>query len=176
MQHKFSSALILSVTLCLLSCSGNSNSVEGKIKQYFKDSVTPKLDDPSSLELVSIGKPDTITNHTPLQSELDFDKEYYESVQKLVQIHLDGGDSAVGSLRRDEYLNAKNKADSLKTSIESLKNELAKPSHMIGFESKVTFRAKNKMGALVLNNINIEYYPSNEADNTPEHFFASLEK
>lgn len=53
---------------------------------------------------------------------------------------------------------------------------MAEPAHIIGYESKVSFRAKNAMGALVLNKVNIGYYMANEADKRPEHFTASMEK
>lgn len=174
MQRKFLSVLALSVTLGLLSCSGNSNSVEGKIKQYFKDSVTPKLDDPSSLELVSVGKPDTITDHTLLQMELDFENKNYKDAQ--YQMQLSSGDSLVASLMKDVYLKHKHEADSINVNIEKIKKEMAGPDHIIGYESKVAFRAKNATGALMLNNITIGYYLANEADKRPEHFTVSMDK
>lgn len=174
MQRKFLSVLTLSVTLGLLSCSGNSSSVEGKIKQYFKDSVTPRLDDPSSLELVSVGKPDTVTDHTLVQMRLDFENENYKSAKSLLEINL--SDSTEGSLMHDVYLRDKHSVDSLKVIISGIEKEMTEPDHVIGYESKVAFRAKNKMGALVLNNITIGYYPANDADKRPEHFTESMDK
>lgn len=168
------SALALSVTLTLFSCSGNSNSVEGKIKQYFKDSITPRLDDPSSLELVSVSKPDTVTDHTLLQMQLDFEDKNYKDAQ--YQMQLSSGDSLVASLMKDVYLKHKHEADSINLNIERLKKEMAAPDHIIGYKSKVAFRTKNKMGTLMLNNITISYYPANDADKRLEHFTVSMDK
>ena len=174
MQKLFYPVLVLFTTLALFSCSGNADSVEGKIKQYVNDSIVPKLDDPSSFQLVSIGTPDTITNRSFLQLRLGFENKNYESLQNLLQ--MNARDSVAGALMRDEYLKSKHDADSIKAGIEDIKKQIAAPVQIFGYESKVTFRAKNKMGALVLNNMNVSYHPANDADKRPEYFKASMAK
>ena len=114
-----------------LSCH-NPPTLETRVKEYMKDSVVPRFNDPSTYEYVSM-EVDTFRG-----------RNYVQNIREIYK------DTTLGK----EYFDMHNReADSLSLNSKYMDS-------IFHIEVKVNFRGKNKMGALILDNINLRYFPS----------------
>lgn len=143
--------IILSCTvlLTLLSCS---KSPEAQAEENIKNYITQKLDDPKSYESVSFGKLDNYTAELKDDPEFiklytEFDKASKLEVDAYAQTLENTDNERIVQLSSEIY---KSRQDSAKIALDAVQKYKAnyKPGEMFKMSHK--FRAKNKMGALVL--------------------------
>lgn len=142
--------ILFLISTTIIACSKSPEQVAQKnISEFIKT----KSDDPKSYESVKFGKLDTI--YSPFSESLEGKKlqkkiEEYDSVQNNYYFKMDEAKTVA---EINEYSSLGQKALKQKDSVISdldLKSSTYK-GNIIGFSMKHTFRAKNKMGALVLN-------------------------
>lgn len=113
------------------SCN-NKTTLEARAKQYMKDSIVPKFNDPSSYELVSV-KVDTLKGS--------------DYISNLKQLYADSS-----LVTRDTY-------EEKQKEIATLSATPGYADSVINIHVAVAYRGKNKMGALILDKTNLRYSP-----------------
>jgi hypothetical protein len=164
---------IISLALLIWSCGGtikNTNSLTDQTNQYIKDSLLPSFNDPKSYELVGMTF-DSVTNHRDAQFQIDkLNSDLEIKKLKLEQQKLDertdklestgtAGDKKI--LASDSNIQ---RLTSLQMSlingeINEYKKTLAATDSISHVLIHVKYRGKNKMGALVLNDMTLRYDP-----------------
>jgi hypothetical protein len=148
---------VFTIIACFLiiGCGSKSNSLESRFKNYMKDSVVSQsFNDPESYEFVSL-KMDTITNHKfERLSLLDDSLKILNIVRKIELDSLDGVTDA-RSLRSTSL-------NILETNILRHEKELSNPDYIYKVEGTISFRAKNKLGAKIINQTKLSYFPSRD--------------
>ncbi len=151
------------------SCS--SPNMESRIQNYMKDSIVVNFNDPGSYEFVSIDKPDTVSNYFFLYSEKLKHLEVLQvktaekGTNDIEKINDDL--QKTGSDLDKQISDNHKKVDSLigltinieNNAIEKIDNELKQPDFVHHLNYNVKYRGKNKMGALILDDITLSYYP-----------------
>lgn len=172
--------IVLFTPLLILGC-GQKTSMETVVKKYMTDSVVVNFNDPKSYEFVSLAKPDSVFSHDIAkkniedltiqlggkQSELrlakiqtDMDKT--ESTGSAIDKDIDNGNQKVEA-------SVNKQIDLLNESINVYKKQLAEKDFLDHIDFQVNCRAKNKMGALILNTVELRYYPKdNKFEQIPE--------
>ena len=153
---------ILSAIICIISsCSSSPKGLESRVQSFMKDSVVTSFNDPKSYEWVSMNKPDSIFIHAVAKEALDKDSSDIKSENRKFEID------------KLEFTNAPEDADYVKKITEAhnhillILNEsmtrhqgyLSRPDSLININIVVNCRAKNAMGALILNTINLQLNP-----------------
>lgn len=163
---------ILLITGFIFSGCSSRPSIEQLAKRYMSDSIVSKMDDPSSYQFVSMDKPDSVSNHavilkeqmqylTDLQSE---SKELEANNLKRINESIDNTgtkldkDISQGRKKIDSLINIR--IASLKEKDENCRKQLLIPDSLNHLILGVNFRGKNKMGALILDHMNLDYYPA----------------
>lgn len=131
--------LLTLMAIIALSCNSSTQQgdFEEKARQYMKDSVVPTFHDPSSYEFVSV-KVDTLTG-----------SDYLKNLKKG---YIDTDTSLLGS----GVYNEKNKK------IQELSAVPGYNDSILHVNLEVSYRGKNKMGALVLKNKSLVYLPKED--------------
>ena len=142
--------LTLSIALILFSCSSSDDKAHENVSDYIKS----KLDDPKSYESDSFGKlepikeelennPEFIKLYDLYKSQSEHELSMYSSLLKSDSIrHPD-----TYKTTKEYYTSAKDSSEKVLAKLQSYRTSF-KPSDM--FAIKHRFRAKNKMGGLVL--------------------------
>ncbi len=150
----------LSATIIILSCSSKIDLKE-ITKNYIRDSILVRFNDPKSFEFVDI-KFDSINSHSMIESEI----ESLESDLKIKNMDLELNKKNMEYSDFDD-LNSYKKIDGLtkstikllKESILECETNLKKPNKLDHINTHVTYRAKNKFGALILDEMFLTYNP-----------------
>ncbi len=156
---------LLIVSVLFSSCAPSS-SIEDKAKKYVTDSVLSNFNDPKSFEFVSVNA-DTVSSHdlsniklqefeTDLNRQQRKKKEILENIESDKKLGL-GQTMIDADLRIDSLTTAI--ISSLEKDINSHKAILNKPDLLHHIEINIKYRAKNAMGALMLDNMLLFYYP-----------------
>jgi hypothetical protein len=149
--------------LLIASCNTASNSLESRVKDYMKDSVVTKFDDPKSYEWVGMSI-DTVTRH----EEAELQVSYYEGQIKLNEAKMrvqrlqtkldvlqDYGNDVLSANKKVEYgYQSIIQLDS--AGLVRNQKYLSMPDSTLHHEVSVKFRAKNKMGGLVLDSLTLK--------------------
>ena len=123
---------LLTITLIsILSCNSKSD-IETLVKQYMKDSVVPKFNDPASYQFVSM-KIDTFKG-----------QDYLKNLQELYI---------------NDTLADKNVIEEKKKEITKLSSSPGYSDSILNLQIEVKYRGKNKMGALILDDLDLRYFP-----------------
>ena len=117
-----------------MSCSSRHKDVVSRIKNFMRDTAVKAFDDPATYQFVSI-RVDTFRG-----------SDYIHNIREIYK----PGDTVLFSESVVES-NLK-KADSL-AGVANYKDSI------IDYETTVRFRAKNKIGALILDSVTLIYYP-----------------
>lgn len=148
------SLLLACFVLTILSCN-HSASIESRMKNYMTDTVLKKFNDPGSYEFVEL-KLDSVYNHK-ITSKYLYDDSLNLNHQKLM---MEIESKSLDKEEKEEYLKHKNNIIDLYASrIEQYKKELSEPDYIYRVNGNIKYRAKNKLGALVLGNITLSYNP-----------------
>lgn len=133
-------------------CSSNNKSLEARFKDYMKDSVAATtFNDPASYEFVSI-KIDSVTNHQYAEMSLREDSLKLDNLNDKIKLDsLEGIDNA-----RDNY---KTSLQILRSEIEGYNKDLAAKDYVYKINAMISYRAKNKLGAKVLDQTKLYYLP-----------------
>lgn len=125
--------LFMFLTVAALSCnSSNKTDVGDLAKAYMKDSIVPRFNDPASYEFVSI-KIDTFKG-----------ADYLNNLKRLY---------ADTTFMSKETIQEKQKEITDLSSIPGYGDSI------LNLQIEISYRGKNKMGALVLDKTNLRYYP-----------------
>jgi len=142
---------ILSIAFAAFSfigCSNNEPSLKDKAEKFVKDSILTNFNDPKSFEFVSF-KIDTITGKSMDDNYREFHKINFSDTLK------ESFKDTTSFLRRDYESN--------KTALEHLDKFPTKSDSIINVNIAINYRAKNKMGALMLDNMLLFYHPETKA-------------
>jgi hypothetical protein len=142
------SIAILTLAIVAFSCS-QKKTLESRVKQYMKDTVVANFNDPSSYQFVSMAI-DTMSEKKSYEIELQWKGEYLENDKHRLDSVLKEKDDIMAGILRDRIAADQKELDSLKAN--PIKD---RQWYLIN----VKCRAKNKMGALILNNMKFKYYP-----------------
>ena len=158
------------VALLFIGCGSNELSLKQKTEKFIKDSVLTSFNDPKSFELVSI-KNDSVSNHLfILQNKGDYLDQLKSQNSKLslnrLQMISDKMEST-GTALDKQILDGGKSIDSninktisiINESIERCDKQLLIPDSLHHINVEIRYRAKNKMGALALDNMLLSYYP-----------------
>lgn len=158
------------VALLFIGCGSNELSLKQKTEKFIKDSVLTSFNDPKSFELVSI-KNDSVSNHLfILQKKGDYLDQLKSQNSKLslnrLQMISDKMEST-GTALDKQILDGGKSIDSninktisiINESIERCDKQLLIPDSLHHINVEISYRAKNKMGALALDNMLLSYYP-----------------
>lgn len=129
--------LYLILVIAVWSCNSKENRkaiIEDRAKRYMEDSVVPRFNDPTSYQFVSL-KVDTLTGADYLKN--------------LKRIYIDTDTSLLGSVVYFE----KQKEISQLSAIPGYTDSIL----LLNIEIK--YRGKNKMGALILDETHLRYFP-----------------
>lgn len=124
--------IVLLAFSCLFIACSTPPSMENTVKKYMTDSVVPRFNDPSSYQFVSM-KVDTFTG-----------KDYIHNIRALYV---------------DTLLFSKDKIAEEQAEATSLEKRPGYSDSVIDLEVTVDYRGKNKLGALILDHLNLTYYP-----------------
>ena len=116
----------------IFACNTHAPSNEEMVKKFMMDSIVPSFNDPKSYEFVSI-KVDTF-----------YGREYMENIKRYME---------------DTTLYTSENLANTRKEIAELESIPGYSDSILNFQYKVNFRAKNKMGGLVLGNTRIIYNP-----------------
>lgn len=125
----------------MLSCDKPKNHIEVEVTKYFSD----KLHDPNSLEIVNIKEVKTIDLISEIKESLKTSKSLLENYE--VSIKYNPNNKFVIE-SREKYLL---EVEGFESDIEEINNGKVK-NEIKYFEVYFSYRANNKMGALVLSN------------------------
>ncbi len=160
------------IAFAIFSCNSNS-SLETRVKNFMKDSVVTGFDDPKSYEWVSMDKPDSVFIHSIAEDRIkkyEKDNERLNLDIRLNKIELESEIAkSTGTATDKEIINGLLSIDSLnrhtiginKNNIDLYKGYLSRPDSLISINIAINCRAKNKLGALIMNTINLKLDPSN---------------
>lgn len=124
--------------ICLLfapffSCH-QSHTVEDRLRAYIKDTLVKAFDDPSSYQFVSL-KIDTFRGSDFIHNE----RALY--------------------VKGDTLLHSEEIIDEKLAQIDSLSKTPGYADSIWNYQAELKFRGKNKMGALILDKVNLKYIP-----------------
>lgn len=166
--------LLFAVAVFLFVRCSNEATLNERAEKFVKDSVLPSFNDPKSFEFVSI-KPDSVSNHLYiLQKKGEYLDELKIQNNKLksnrLQMISDKMESTGTSVDK-QILDAGQLIDSnihktislINESIDRCDKQLLIPDSLHHINIEVSYRAKNKMGALVLDNMLLFYHPENKS-------------
>ena len=123
-----------------LSCNSNSGSqanIEERAKQYMKDSIVPRFNDPTSYQFVSL-KVDTLTG-----------ADYLKNLQRS---YIDTDTSLLGTDTYNEKLKEMSDLSVIPGYADSV----------LLLNIIIEYRGKNKMGALILDKSELRYFPKED--------------
>lgn len=150
--------LMAFVALFFIGCSNQNEGMEARFKKYMADTVTANMNDPKSYEFVSM-EIDTVYNHRLMQEYLS------EDSLKLVEHNLKVEADTMGLDKesKEEYLKHSNGISHIYSSRDSIyKKDLSEPDYIYKITGKIKYRGKNKLGALVLNEMTLNYDPKKD--------------
>jgi hypothetical protein len=124
------------LTVFLTACNNKADIAE-RFKLYMKDTVVKGFNDPSSYEFVSI-KIDTFRG-----------KDYIENTRSLYK-------------RGDTILHTAQRIEEKLSEADSLGKIPGYSDSVWNYQAELSFRGKNKMGALVLDKVNLTYTPASD--------------
>ena len=127
---------ILALPILAIACSDHT-SVEDRFKAYMKDTMTKSFDDPSSYQFVSIHI-DTFRG-----------KDYIENTRAFYK-------------RGDTILHTAQNIEDKLAEVDSLSKIPGYGDSIWNYQAELQFRGKNKMGALILDKINLVYSPATD--------------
>jgi hypothetical protein len=127
--------LIFSTLAC--STANKQASVEERAKQYMKDSIVPKFNDPASYQFISL-KIDTFTGEDYLKN--------------LNRYYIDADTSVLPSGTYEEK----------KQEIARLSSIQGYSDSILHLNIEVEYRGKNKMGGLVIDKSDLRYLPQED--------------
>ena len=156
--------------LLFIGCGSIGLSLKEKTEKFIKDSVLTSFNDPKSFDLVSI-KNDSVSNNLfIMQKKGDYLDQLKSQNSKLslnrLQMISDKMEST-GTALDKQILDGGKSIDSninktislINESIDRCDKQLLIPDSLHHINIKVSYRAKNKMGALVLDNMILFFYP-----------------
>lgn len=127
------------ITLLLFSCT-SSETIESKITNFLSD----KLHDPNSLEIVKIKEIKKINSINLVENNLKWAFEHLKSNNILL------ANSPNEKFYKSNVEKYKTEIENYQAKIDSMKNGSLE-NNIEHFEVSFSYRAKNKLGALVLN-------------------------
>lgn len=152
----------------------NESSLKDKAEKFVKDSVLTTFNDPKSFELVSI-KTDSVSNHLFILHEKgDLLDELKTENSKLSSNRLEmisDKMESTGTALDKQILDSGKLIDSdinktislINKSIEFCDKHLLIPDSLHHINVEVNYRAKNKLGALILDNMLLYYHPKSKS-------------
>jgi hypothetical protein len=146
--HMRKSIAILTLAIIAFSCS-QKKTLESRVQAYIKDTVLQNFNDPSSYQFVSMSI-DTMSEKETYEFGLKWREDYLKDKQRRMDSALAVKDDIMANVLRDGIASDQKELDSLKAN--PVKDRL-------WYLINVKCRAKNKMGALILNNMKFKYYP-----------------
>lgn len=150
---------VLFLTVSFIAC--DKNNLKDKTEKYVKDSLMDKFNDPKSFEFVSI-KFDTIYSHSMIKSEIEKIKEEMKNQEAKNQFNK----IEMSTADKDD-IPAYKKIDSLgnytisilKKSLIDTESKLFDKDSIHHINININYRAKNRLGALTLDNMFLIYHP-----------------
>jgi|SRR6478752_981206 len=134
MKYLLTAAFISS----LFYCSSHSEpDIKERAKQYMRDSIVPRFNDPSSYEFVSLNV-DTFTG-----------SDYLNNIQRLY-------------INTDTSVLLSGKYEEKKKEIAQLSSIPGYSDSILHLNIDIEYRGKNKLGALVLNKTELRYLPKED--------------
>lgn len=136
----------------LVACQ-SAPSFEDRVKSYMKDSVVTSFNDPKSYEYVSMSA-DSTFSHQQAKDRLEelqhhIDKENSSYNLNKIELGNEPGFAKI-TTSHDELINAYN------SSVTRYKGYLSRPDSLLHVDIEVRCRAKNAMGALILNTVKLQ--------------------
>jgi hypothetical protein len=153
LKNHFNLLLAITLMFSIYSCSGNKNNNQTSTNE--QDSIIEKgcegflksgLNDPTSYQRVSISLIDTTFKLEDLENNLDI---FYPKVDEIER----------SILPKERLLEREAQRDSIIKVIALLK-ENPKQNEILYFNYEIKYRAKNKMGALVMSRALVLYMPN----------------
>jgi len=147
--------LLFLIPFFVLSCS---NSPESKAKDNVKKFMLSKLDDPKSYESVSFGKIDSVFSPFNESKEgIELQHKEDELSERVMQLS-DKIEKTESISELDKIIEENKELSKQRTAISDtiLNKSTSYKGNFCGYKIKHSYRAKNKMGALVLDSCIIE--------------------
>lgn len=136
---------LIGILGCIFSCSKESASPLAVMEDSIKVYLLENLDDPNSYESV--------------KSEILDTTLYVENLEHMKSLMIKYAESMDSEYGKDAKLNYLNQADLYQKKLDSM-NLSSDPNAIAAYRVLHTFRAKNKFGALVLNQLKFEFKPT----------------
>lgn len=157
--------LLLSICLIamLFSCK-NEPTIQAKTEKYIKDSLLSSFNDPLSFQLVSVDT-ETITSHMSAKYDIkstlsDIDK-MKSKIESNKNLFTNPDKSDIASLKSLDSSNKEVLAIFDKR-LKECNAQLLAADSIDHINIAVKYRAKNKMGALILDEMLLMYFPFNK--------------
>lgn len=156
----FIKSIILLCSIIIVSCSPKTDLKEAT-EDFIKDSIIIKFNDPKSFELVNV-KFDTIKMHSMIESEIESltdDLKIKSNELEFNKKEMEYSDiDNINSYKEIDSL-TKLTIKLLNESIKDSKIKLTKPDAIDHINTHVAYRAKNRFGALILDEMLLIYFP-----------------
>lgn len=148
-------SLILTLGVVIISCSSKQN-LQSRVQQYMKDTVVANFNDPASYQFVSMDV-DTIKGSDYDRELMDqYTSELDKTKDQLRQLDFETDTTDQYIVREPLTKLVKLRSES----IDLVKSHPTKADSIVRYDINVKCRGKNKMGALILNNVKLQYQPS----------------
>lgn len=144
------------------ACNTATPSLESKVKDYMKDSVVSKLDDPKSYEWASMTV-DTVMRRKFSMEKVEKATNDLKTYQLKLKIQQANTNSDISNGSSNGLIEADRNIEKSLSQLISIDSEIisthskfiTSPDTLLYHEINVKFRAKNKMGALILDNLKL---------------------
>ena len=150
----------LFVVFLFASCNSKP-SFESRIQSYMKDSVVVNFNDPKSYEYVSM-QADTVTGKDYDTSMVEMYNRYINDIYQT-QTKMIENDFSSDTMGMYSVLKPGNETiDKFENDIKKIRTKPSPPDSIYNINVIVKFRGKNKIGALILDETRLKYFPKED--------------
>lgn len=143
---------ILLVIMIISACTSGQN-LESRVKEYMKDSVVVNFNDPKSYEYISM-QTDSVFSHKTARENIESSERAISSENlKFLGYKLELGSDTNGLASLERPHNSI--VGIYNNSIKKDRIVLSQPDSVLSVNITVKCRAKNAMGALVINDVSL---------------------